>query len=420
VVGNNLEPLCGFFVGRKFVAERNLTRHIGKLTALQVSREKRPGIYNDGGGLNLQVTSATAKSWIFRYGNKYLGLGSAFVVSLQEARDLAHECRRQRQQGIDPIAAKHAKKTQAKLEAAKLVTFKDCAESFIAANQSGWKSDKHRQQWVNTLAQFAEPIIGNLPVQEIDTTLVLKVLEPIWATIPETAYRLRGRIEAVLDSAKVRGLRTGENPARWRGHLDKILPKVKRLNHHAAMPYVEVPAFIAKLRQQDDVAARALELAILTTARTGEIVGARWDEIDLENAVWVIPAERMKAGKEHRIPLSAAAMTLVTAMERTDSALMFPGLSAKSLYNVLQRVKAGATTHGFRSSFSDWSHEQTTHNAHTIEISLAHRVGTEVERAYRRSDLFEKRRALMTAWSRYCTNAGDADVVRLRMATNKV
>jgi integrase len=391
-------------------------RHIGKLTAVQVTREKRPGMYGDGGCLWLQVSSTTAKSWLFRYGGREMGLGSAFVVTLQEARDLAHEYRRQRQQGIDPIEAKRAKVAAAKLDSIKTVTFKECAESFIAANRSGWKSDRHHAQWVNTLAQFAEPIIGNLPVQQIDTTLVLKVLEPIWATIPETAYRLRGRIEAVLDSAKVRGYRTGENPARWRGHLDKILPKVKRVNHHAAMPYAEVPAFIAKLRQQDDVAARALEFCILTAGRSGEILGARWDEIDLDNGVWTIPAERMKAGREHKVPLSPAAMQIVATTERTG-ALVFSGLPTDSMYNLLQRMKVEATAHGFRSSFSDWSHEQTTHNAHTIEISLAHSVGTEVERAYRRTDLFQKRRDLMNAWGRYCTNAGDAAVVPLRAVT---
>lgn len=390
-----------------------MTRHIGKLTALQVARAKRPGMYGDGGGLNLQVTSATAKSWVFRYRGRYLGLGSAFTTSLQEARDLAHECRRQLRDGVDPLEARKARKAQAKLEAAKSVTFKEAAESFIEANHSSWTNAKHRQQWVTTLAQFAEPIIGSLPVQEIDTPLVLKVLEPIWNAIPETAYRLRGRIEAVLDSAKARGYRTGENPARWRGHLDNILPKVRRGNHHAALPYAEVPAFMAALHQRQEVAARALEFAILTAARTGEVLGARWDEIDLDNAMWTIPASRMKSGREHRVPLSPAALTIILAAER-GGALVFAGLAEKTIYNLLRRMKVNATAHGFRSSFSDWSHEQTHHGAHVIEISLAHSVGNAVEQAYRRGDLFEKRRGLMDAWSRYCTNTDDAAVVPLR------
>ena len=381
-----------------------MTRHIGKLTALEVSRAKRPGMYGDGGGLSLQVTSATAKSWIFRYGKRYLGLGSAFTTSLQEARDLAYECRRLLRDGVDPLEARKARKAQTKLEAAKLVTFKEAAESFIEANHSSWKNAKHHRQWITTLAQFAYPIIGNLPVQEIDTPLMLKVLEPIWNTIPETAYRLRGRIEAVLDSAKARGHRIGENPARWRGHLDKILPKVRRGNHHKAMPYAEIPAFIAKLHQQEGVAARALELVVLTAARTGEVLGARWDEINLDDAVWTIPASRMKAGREHRIPLSSAAKQIIAAMMAQGTGeLVFSGLSEKSLYHLLRyHLKVGATAHGFRSSFSDWSHEQTAHSAHTIETSLAHSVGNAVEQAYRRGDLFEKRRKLMDAWSTYC------------------
>jgi integrase len=372
-------------------------------------------MYGDGGCLWLQVRSANSKSWLFRYGGREMGLGSAFTVSLQEARDAAFEARRLRQQGVDPLEAKRAKVAQTKLEIARSVTFKQCADSYIEANRSTWTNPKHAGQWVNTLAQFAEPIIGNLPVGEIDAALVLKVLEPVWNKTPETAMRLRGRIEAVLDAAKARGQRVGENPARWRGHLDKILPKVKRGDHHAAMPYAEVPAFIAKLRVQEGMAARALEFAILVAGRTGEVIGARWDEIDLANAVWVIPAARMKAGREHRVPLSPAAMTIISAIKPTGE-LVFGSLEGKSLYRVLERMKVNATAHGFRSSFSDWAHEQTSHSAHTIEISLAHSVGNQVEQAYRRGDLFAKRAELMAAWSRYCT--GEAKVLAMRIAAS--
>jgi integrase len=395
-----------------------MTRHIGKLTALKVSREKRPGLYGDGGGLSLQVTSATAKSWIFRYGNRYLGLGSAFTVSLQEARDLAHECRKLRQQGIDPIAIKRAKAAQVKLEAAKAITFGQCATAFIDAHKAEWKNAKHLSQWTNTVQEYCGPI-NDLPVQQIDTALVLKVLQPIWNTRTVTATRLRGRIESILDHAKVSGYRDGSNPAVWRGHLEHLLAdpsKVTNKRNHAALAYSAVPAFMAKLRQQEGIAARALEFAILTAGRTGEVVGARWDEINLNDAVWVVPPERMKAGKEHRVPLSPAALAIIPAARRSGE-LVFPGSSQKALYNLLRRINPDVTTHGFRASFSTWAAEQTSVAREIVEAALAHAVENKVEAAYKRTDFFQKRRGLMDVWSRFCTNAGDAGVVRLRTAT---
>jgi integrase len=406
-----------------------MTRHIGKLSALFVSKVTKPRLYNDGGNLYLQVKSPTAKSWIFRFnGSRYLGLGSAHVVSLQEARDLAHECRRLRQQGIDPIEAKHAKQTQQRLDkAANAITFKQCVADYIDAHRAGWKHAKHLEQWRNSMTRHVVPVIGDLPVQAIDTTAVHKVLHPVWTAIPETAGRLRGRIEAVLDWAKVLGYRSGENPARWRGHLDKLLPKpgkVRRVEHYAALPYSEVPKFMAALRTRTGTSARALEFCILTATRTAEVLGARHQEFDLKAAVWVIPAQRMKADQEHRVPLSAAALQIIKATAQSGGGFVFPSsstpgqpLESRQLYKALRRVETkNATTHGFRSAFRDWAAECTNFPREVCEAALAHTVGNKVEAAYRRSDLFEKRRDLMDAWARYCAGAGDADVVPLRLA----
>jgi Arm DNA-binding domain len=285
-----------------------MARYLGKLTALFVARAKQPGLYSDGGNLYLQVESESARSWIFRYAGRYMGLGSALVVSLQEARDLAHECRKLRRQGIDPIGTRRAQQTQHRLDAAKAITFKQCAEGYIKALRAGWRDAKHVQQWENTIAAYAEPIVGALPVQAIDTALMCKVLEPIWTAKPETASRVRGRIERILDWAKVRGYRDGENPARWRGHLDHLLPhhrKVKKVKHHAALPYADVPAFIRELHTRDGVGARALEFAILTATRSGEALGAKWNEFDLNGAMWTVPAARHE--KRQRTSRSAGA-----------------------------------------------------------------------------------------------------------------
>ena len=309
-------------------------------------------------------------------------------------------------------------------------------ERYIEAHRAGWRNAKHAAQWAATLASYAEPIIGTLPVRAVDTALVMKVLEqevrdapdgrpaPLWATRPETAARLRGRIESILDWARVRGYRDGENPARWRGHLDKLLParaKVRKVEHHAALPYSELPDFMAALRAQDGIAARALEFAILTAARTGEVIGARWSEIDIGEKLWTIPPERMKAGKEHRVPLSVKAVTILNEMKplaqasdgSTDgSAFVFPGgkrgqpLSNMAFLMLLRRMKRGdLTTHGFRSSFRDWAAERTKFPSEVAEMALAHTVSNKVEQAYRRGDLFERRRRMMTVWSTFCTAA---------------
>ena len=324
-----------------------MARAIGRLTALKVEKAKKPGMYADGGGLYLRVTPEGAKNWVLRYmldrRPRWMGLGPLALYGLQEARAKALDARRKRHEGMDPIDARRAERARQRLDAAKAVTFKQCAEAYINAHRAGWRNGKHAGQWSATLSTYAYPIIGALPVQAVDTGLVLKVLEPIWTTKPETAGRLRGRIESILDSAKVRGYRDGENPARWRGHLDKLLAaraKVRAVEHHAALPYAELPAFLASLREQEGIAARALEFLILTAARTGEVIGARWSEIDLLDKTWTLPAARMKAHREHRVPLSARALAILDEMRavrdgNTGDAFVFPGGKAgKPLSNM--------------------------------------------------------------------------------------
>ena len=398
--------------------------HIGRLTALFVKKHKTPGRFGDGGSLYLQITNANARSWIFRYGKHHAGLGSAFNVTLEEARDLAYEYRKLLREGVDPLEARKARKVQARLEAAKAITFKQCAEKYIEAHRASWKGHKHLQQWQNTIEQHCG-LINGLPVQAVDTEGVLAVLQPIWTTIPESASRIRRRIEAILAWATVRGYRTGANPAMWRNHLDKLLPrtsKVRKVAHHAALPYSEVPAFIAKLRQRERVTVKALEFAILTAARSGEVLGAKRDEFDLDAAVWSVPAQRMKGGRPHRVPLSPAAVRIV---RNGGSAFIFPGsnpgepLSPKAMHKALRRMGVAVTVHGFRSTFKDWAGECTSVANEVSEMALAHQIESGVEKAYRRGDLFDKRRELMNAWARFCTNAGDADVVPLRTATQR-
>ena len=391
-----------------------MARTVGKLTALKVSRPLKPGMYADGAGLYLQVTGAGAKSWLYRFSlqgkAREMGLGSLSAVSLSEARIKAGECRRLREEGVDPIEARKVRREQAALDAAKSITFKEAAANYIASHRAGWRNEKHASQWENTLATYAEPVLGRVSIQAIDTTLVLKVLEPIWKTKPETASRLRGRIEAILDWAKVRGLRQGENPARWRGHLDHLLParsKVRRVKHHAALSYAELPDFIAKLRAQEGVAARALEFTILTAARTGDTIGAVWYEVNTSDKVWTVPADRMKAGKEHRVPLSSRALAILReGHDMQTSDYVFPGgkagkpLSNMAMTEVLRRMgRRDITVHGFRSTFRDWAAERTNFPSEVVEMALAHAVGDKVEAAYRRGDLFEKRRRLMAEWA---------------------
>ena len=395
-----------------------MTRTTGRLTALKVTRAKRPGMYPDGGGLYLQITAHGA-SWVYRYmlhgRARTMGLGPLALYGLAEARAKAQDARRLRHEGIDPIEARHAQAVQQRLAAAREMTFRQCAARLIEAMRPSWRSRVHASQWETTLATYADPVIGTLPVASIDTALVLRVLEPIWTAKPETASRLRGRIEAVLDWATARGYRQGENPAHWRGHLDKLLPartKVARVEHHAALPYAELPSFLLALREQQGAAARALEFAILTAARSGEVRGARWSEIDLIDKVWTIPARRMKGGREHRIPLAPRALAIMREMHaHADDGFVFPGnrpgkpFSKMAIPDVLHRMGRGdVTVHGFRSSFRDWAAETTGYPNHVVEQALAHAIGNAVEKAYRRSDLFDKRRKLMGAWATFCTS----------------
>jgi integrase len=394
-----------------------MARVIGKLTALDVARVKRRGYLGDGGGLYLLVGPNGAKSWVFRFREagrlREMGLGPLHTIGLAEAREKARECRRVRLDGIDPIEARKATRTQAKLEAAKAMTFRECAERYIASHKAGWRNPKHAAQWPATLSTYVYPIFGNLPAQAIDVGLVMKAIEPIWTEKPETASRVRGRVESVLDWATSRNYRQGENPARWRGHLENLLPKkakVRRVKHHAALPYGEIAAFMIELRQQDGIAARALEFAILTAARTGEAIGAKWDEIDTAERLWTIPADRMKAGREHRVPLSDAALAILEDLRNVrHGVFVFPGgkagrpISNMSMLMLLRRMGRGnLTAHGFRSSFRDWAAERTTFPAEVAEMALAHTVSDKVEAAYRRGNLFQKRRQLSNAWARYC------------------
>lgn len=408
-----------------------MPREINKLNALAVTRAKTRGYLSDGGGLYLQVSPNGSKSWVFRFRDgpklREMGLGPTHTVSLAEARDAALICRKQRLAGLDPIAARHDALAIARLEAAKALTFEQCAEAYIESHKAGWQNAKHAAQWAATLKTYAYPAFGNLPVAGVDTGLVLKALEPIWATKAETASRLRQRIEAVLDWARVRGYRIGENPARWKGHLDQTLParaKVAKVEHHAALPYPEIGPFMAQLRQQPGTSALALEFAILTAARTSEVLGATWAEIDLDAQVWAIPADRMKAGKEHRIPLSAPALAILHKLTPLQSGrFVFPGgktgkpLSTMALLMTLRRLnRSDLTAHGFRSTFRDWAAERTNYPREVAEQALAHSLPDKVEAAYRRGDLFDKRRHLMDDWAVFCatTAAPAADVTSVR------
>jgi len=393
----------------------------GKLTALKVEKTKQPGMYSDGGGLYLRVTPDATKNWVYRFmlngRARWMGLGPVALFGLQEARGKALDARRLRHEGIDPIETRRAARVQEHLEAAKAMSFTQCSEAYIKAHRAGWRNAKHAGQWEATLGTYAKPIVGVLPVQTIDTGLVLKVLEPIWTDKPETASRVRQRIENVLDWARVRGYRKGENPARWKGHLDQLLPargKVQRVVHHAALPYAELPGFMLELRGQQGIAARALEYLILTAARTGEVVGARWSEINSNDKTWIIAGGRMKAAREHRVPLSPRALAILEEMHtlrHADDGFVFPGakpgkpLSNMAFLMLLRRMgRDDATTHGFRSCFRDWCAERTNFPAEVAEMALAHTVSDKTAAAYNRSDLFERRRRLMQQWATFCTS----------------
>ncbi len=393
-----------------------MARKIHRLSALAAAKATRPGLYGDGGGLYLQITPAGVKSWLYRYmrqGKAHgMGLGPLHTINLAEARVKALACRKLLLEGNDPLEAKRHHHAALSLASAKSLTFEQCASSYIASHKAGWKNAKHAAQWTSTLETYAYPVFGKLPVAVIDTALVMKALEPIWTTKTETATRVRGRVESVLDWATVRGYREGENPARWKGHLDHLLPKrskVTKVQHHPALAYAEASTFFDELRMQEGIAARALEFLILTACRTNEVIGARWSEFDFAEKTWTVPASRMKTSKEHRVPLSPHALSIVKALRKqVQSDFVFPGLHAgKPLSNMamlelLKRMKREAlTVHGFRSTFRDWVGETTNYPREVAEAALAHTIKDKAEAAYARGDLFAKRRHLFEDWAKY-------------------
>jgi integrase len=404
------------------------------LTKKRVDNLKAPGRYFDEHGLYLQVMSPTNRSWILRYERqgreRWLGLGAVHTFDLKEARERARKARQQLADGIDPIDARNKDRAVQALEAARTITFEKAAQLYFDAHERQWRNAKHRAQFLSTLKAYAFPMIGRLPVAAIDTGQVLRVIEPIWHEKTETANRVRGRIESVLDWCTVRGYRTGDNPARWRGHLSEALPargKIQKVEHHSALKFDDLPEFLADLSKREGVAARALEFTILTAARTGETIGAVWDEVDLDAKVWTIPAGRMKSRKEHRAPLSDRALEILRALprERGNSAVFIgahkAALSNMAMASVIQRMgRDDITVHGFRSTFRDWCAERTNFPNHVVEQALAHAIGGAVERAYMRSDLFVKRTRLMTDWAKFATTKpaeASAKIVPLRKAS---
>jgi integrase len=398
-----------------------MSREINRLSARKVATLTKTGRHADGGSLYLSISENGGRRWVFLFkrANKRreMGLGSARLVSLARARELADAARQKLADGLDPISTR--------VRTGDSVTFDECARRLVEAHKAGWRNEKHAEQWASTLATYARPVIGSLPVAEVDIGHITQILEPIWTSKTETASRVRGRIEAVLDWAKARGYRDGENPARWRGHLDKLLPRrsrVQRVVHHAALPYTEVGSFLGDLRGREGTAALALEFAILTAARTSEVTGATWAEIDLAERIWTIPGDRMKAGLDHRVPLSPRALTILDTMAplRADAGYVFPGglrgkpLSNAAMLALLARMERGdLTVHGFRSTFRDWAAERTNFPNEVVEMALAHSIKDKAEAAYRRGDLFTKRRALMTAWAGYCETRQGAVVLPL-------
>ena len=392
------------------------------LSALEVGRLVAPGYHAVGTvpGLNLQVTPGGAKSWVLRIkvGSKRreVGLGPYPAVKLAQAHELARNTRDQVAQGVDPIEHKRTLLSELVARQAQEMTFEAAARGYIKAHRDGWKNEKHGQQWENTLATYAHPIIGKMNVRDVGLSHVIKVLEPIWSTKNETASRLRSRIELVLDWAKVRGHRSGENPAAWRGNLDKLLPKPSKVNsgeNHPAVLVGEVGAFLRDLRQHQGMGALALEFALLTAARSGEVRGATWSEIDMKAGAWTVPKERMKAGKEHRVPLSDAVIKLLNGLPRmAGTELVFPAvrggeLSDATMSQLMRRMAykdaAGrvCVPHGLRSTFRDWAGERSSYPRDVVEAALAHVRGDKTEAAYFRSDLFDKRRRMMTEWAAF-------------------
>lgn len=394
-----------------------MAQRINRLSDIKVKALKAEGMNADGNGLYLRVTASGSKGWIFRYKragrSRDMGLGSYPGISLAHARDMAGDARALVSRGLDPIEERKAK--VAPPAPVHIVDFDEAARRYIAANEPSWRSVKHRQQWVTSLATYASPVIGSKDVAVISDDDVLRILEPIWHAKPETANRVRTRVENVLDWAKARNLRQGENPARWRGHLKHLLPSRKKLaavRHHAALPWREMPEFMAELRADGSQSSLALRFIILTCVRREEAMEAVWPEINIAERVWTIPPERMKAGLMHRVPLSDAALDVLGKLIRVDgNPYLFPGarpmrpLRITAGWQLLRDMRPGLTVHGCRSSFRDWIAEATNFPRELAEVALAHIVGNETERAYQRGDLFEKRRKLMHAWADFCTQS---------------
>lgn len=393
---------------------------MGNLTAAKVKNAKPGDRLADGDGLRLDVDGNGNASWVFRFKSpvtakeRYLGLGPLRDVSLSEARDLAADARKLVRSGVDPINQKREARASARVAAKRDMTFRQCAERFIDSREATWKNPIHRQQWRNTLRDYVYPEIGSWPVADVDVAAVLKILEPIWQQKPETASRIRGRIEAVLDWATMAEYRSGDNPAVWRGRLAHLLPsrkKVRAVRHHDALPYLEMPKFWKSLSADTSDSAALLRFIILTASRFSEAARAEWSEINTEKQIWIVPAVRMKGGREHIVPLTDEAMA-VLKQSRTNAGLIFPGqrvgrpISDVSVAKAIKRHTAlPATCHGFRSCFRDWCGDKTDVPREIAEAALAHTIGNDVEAAYRRSSAIEKRRALMVLWSRYCCEA---------------
>ncbi len=407
-----------------------MARKAKELGALAIKQMVRPGLHFVGGvsGLALQVLPTGGRTWVLRatIGGKRrsMGLGGYPDVTVASARETARQAREQIRAGVDPIAAKKALRSALAVAQGKAMTFKECAEAYIAAHEAGWRNAKHRQQWTNSLTTWAYPKMGNLLVSDIEPSHVMAVLDPIWRSKTETAKRLRGRIECVLAWAIGRQLRNSNNPARWKGLLQTQLPapgKVRKVIHYEAIGLNDIGGFMKRLRELEGTGPRALEFLILTAARSGEVRGANWDEIDIANRIWTIPAERMKAGKEHRVALSNDAIKLLNALPRaTDCNFLFASprggqLSDMALIAIMRRMKLDAVPHGFRSTFRDWAAERTNYPRDAAEMALAHTIGDRVEAAYRRGDLFEKRIFMMTDWAAFCAKVESADVIPLQM-----
>jgi integrase len=413
-----------------------MPKTVNKLTAKYIEHKKEPGWYPDGNGLYLQISSTGSKSWVYRYQIKGKerrhGLGSFNSTnSLDRARKEAEFCGQLRKDGIDPIDYKNEISLKNDLAKAKSITFKECAIAYIESHKHGWKNKKHESQWRNTMETYAYPVIGNLPVQSVDIDLIMKIIEPIWYDKTETASRIRQRIENILDWATVRKFRTGDNPALWRGRIDKLLPKrnkVQKPKHFAAMDYRDLPEYFQTVRKKDTIASKALAFTILTATRNGEARAATRSEIDDKATAWVIPDNRMKADREHRVPLSKEALAVIKEVDpfkKVADDFLFPGnvkgkpINEAALMKLLKQTHPTLTIHGFRSTFRDWCAEQTSYPREVAEAALAHTLKDKTEAAYQRGDMFDKRRKLMESWADYCLNGkGNAEVVPINKAAN--